>query len=83
MTATAIRPEVNGPYLTPPAGWTSALVSPGLPGAYERISALGVAVDWWDGDAWRRTRKQALFPGRLFPGVVCANQALPWREAVH
>lgn len=83
MTGTAIQPEVNARFLTTPDGWKSGLVSPGLPGSYERVGALGVSVDWWDGDVWRRTRKQAMRPGRLFPGVVCANQTLPWREAIH
>ena len=67
-------------------GWTHAVASrkrttyqPDAPGRYERLSALGAHVDYWDGAAWRRIDAR----GKDGGGVICANQHLPWRVAAH
>lgn len=49
-------------------------IKPRMPGRYQRLSAIGIRVDRWDGRVWRRI-------GYGDGGVVCANQELPWREA--
>lgn len=59
--------------------WVTGTAKPHLAGIlYERQTFLGVIRDWWDGNRWRRAIKHPRAES-YSPGVVCANQALPWR----
>lgn len=58
-----------------PSGWRDGRTcEPGTKGLYERRSALGITVDYFDGEKWIRQGHR---------GVECANQDLDWREVLH
>lgn len=54
-----------------------ATMTPSAPGFFERDTSLGRKLDHWDGKVWRRIP----YPNPIVYvwGVICANQALPWR----
>lgn len=67
--------------------WQPGSARPARIGKYHRRSLLGVVVDVWDGNAWRRECARGSAPHRVdqslpdgYRGVVCSNQDLPWRE---
>lgn len=45
---------------------------------YERLTALGPRIDWWDG--WRWWTLESNGTTQNLPRCISANQALPWRE---
>lgn len=59
------------------AGWR--INAPKRAGRYERMTALGVKIDLWDGRCWRRALPRIVI-GDPFEGIICANQVMPWRE---